>query len=227
MTSEGLSWGRALKSLWGALKFTLHPQDLGEADAGGRVLREPGPSGARGFPAACALPNSCPGPSSSPGLHEAPVPEQFWGTARLRAIQCSRPSALRPATHGSPQKQRGCFARPGTLKRLKRSFSLKNRPVSQEQDTWDVCARSHSHLVPAGPRPGAAALTRWPRPSARARWASQGAPPSHSAPLPGAVRLAVAVSTLRPSAQGQVHGSSPRNPWGSRGGPTARSFLAI
>lgn len=39
--------------------------------------------------------------------------------------------------------------------------------------------------------------------------------------------LAVAVSTLRPSAQGQVHGSSPRNPWGSRGGPTARSFLAI
>lgn len=35
MTSEGLSWGRSLKALWGTLKLTLHPQDLGEANTGG------------------------------------------------------------------------------------------------------------------------------------------------------------------------------------------------
>lgn len=39
------------------------------------------------------------------------------------------------------------------------------------------------------------------------------------------VRLAMAVSTLCPSAWGQVHGSSPRNPWGSKGGRLPRASL--
>lgn len=149
---RGAVVGVLIKGALGHLETHSPSSRPGRGKHWGRVPREPGPPVPDASLPVRSSRTAAPGPALHPGLvrplsPSGPGRRRVCGPARAATLwPCAPPHTVAPRSGAGG----GCFACPGTLNCLKRSFSLKSRPVSHQQDTWGLRVSSSSHVVPAG-----------------------------------------------------------------------------